>query len=109
MPDRDRAHRSSDTRAPVEDRLGREISAYRARLTTHADRDETFVAAETLVEEQGKRRYFYRSIRSLYGGERDRGDPRGMGRGKGEIDDGLDASERARDSGRFRIASIGTS
>ena len=53
------------------------LSAYRARLTTHADRDETFVAARKhLVEEQGKRRYFYREYPLAFtGSERDRGDP----------------------------------
>ena len=49
------------------------LSAYRARLTTHADRDETFVAARKhLVEEQGKRRYFYREYPLAFtGSERD--------------------------------------
>ncbi|CAL6383821.1 unnamed protein product [Bathycoccus prasinos] len=40
------------------------LTAYRARLTTHSDRDETFLAARKhLIEEQGKRKYFYRGFR----------------------------------------------
>lgn len=53
------------------------LTAYRARLTTHSDRDETFLAARKhLIEEQGKRKYFYREFPLVFvGSEGDRGDP----------------------------------
>jgi len=53
------------------------LTAYRARLTAYADRDETFVAARKhLFEEQGKRKYFYRKFPLVFAAsEEDRGDP----------------------------------
>ena len=71
------------------------LTAYRARLTTHSDRDETFLAARKhLIEEQGKRKYFYREFPLVFvGSEGDRGDP--MRREKSEkitVDDGFNVS-----------------
>ena len=75
------------------------LSAYRARLTTHADRDETFVA-ETLGRRAREEEVFLSRVSARFYGERKR--PRRSREeweesDKGEIDDGLDASGKRRE------------
>ena len=101
VPDRDRARRSSDTRAPVEDRFGREIKRV-SRQIDHARRSRRNVCrrAETLGRRAREEEVFLSRVSARFYGERKR--PRRSREeweesDKGEIDDGLDASGKRRE------------
>ena len=101
VPDRDRARRSSDTRAPVEDRLGREIKRV-SRQIDHARRSRRNVRrrAETLGRRAREEEVFLSRVSARFYGERKRQRRSREEWGesdKGEIDDGLDASGTRRE------------